>query len=291
MRISINNRKSAVIALIICALLWSTSGFIMKSISTLGSMEVSGLRCLIFSVFMLCVQKKHKFLLTDKWFLTGALSFAAGSFLIVQANMLTTAANAIVLQYIAPVFVCVYTAVFLKKKLDRSSFPVIVAVMAGLVLCFHESLTIGKSSVVGDCAAIAAGAVMGLQAVSVCQIERDYLIRSMLIVGGLLNFLICFPFMHISDPPITDLLWVLFLGIFQMGVAYLLYSVSVRNLSPIEVILIPALEPIVNPILTLIICGETLSVNTIVGGAIVIISIALWSWYKERHTHNENGRE
>ncbi|POP31939.1 EamA/RhaT family transporter [Lactonifactor longoviformis] len=274
-------RHKAMGALIICALLWSTSGFALKSVTTLDSMRVSGYRCLIAAVFLILVQGKPRIEKKNKWFWTGCVAYAVASYLIVQANALTTAANAIILQYIAPVFVCVFSVIFLHEKMRRSNFVVIGAVLIGLILFFQESLSVNMAHTVGNIVAVMVGFVMALQAISVCQVQNVKVVRSVVMLGSLLNFILCLPFMQHTPAPLSDYLWILFLGIFQLGLSYSIYSWAVNYLSPLEVILIPAIEPLANPVLTLLIRGEKMTMNTIAGGIIVVGSITVWSFWKE----------
>ena len=135
-------RQKAVAALVVCALLWSTSGFVLKSVREMDSMRISGYRCLVASLFLLLLRSRLHTRLTihkDKWFWTGCVSYAGASLLIVLANQYTTAANAIILQYIAPLFVCIFNAFLLKKRPEKDNYIVIAAVIVGLAFFFQEA--------------------------------------------------------------------------------------------------------------------------------------------------------
>ena len=168
-------RQKAVAALVVCALLWSTSGFVLKSVREMDSMRISGYRCLVASLFLLLLRSRLHTRLTihkDKWFWTGCVSYAGASLLIVLANQYTTAANAIILQYIAPLFVCIFNAFLLKKRPEKDNYIVIAAVIVGLAFFFQEALSMNRTYMLGNILAIGAGAVMAMQAVSVCQIKN-----------------------------------------------------------------------------------------------------------------------
>ena len=279
-------RQKAVAALVVCALLWSTSGFVLKSVREMDSMRISGYRCLVASLFLLLLRSRLHTRLTihkDKWFWTGCVSYAGASLLIVLANQYTTAANAIILQYIAPLFVCIFNAFLLKKRPEKDNYIVIAAVIVGLAFFFQEALSMNRTYMLGNILAIGAGAVMAMQAVSVCQIKNASSVNLVIIGGGFLNFICCFPFMEHTSAPFTDYVCVIFLGICQLGVSYALYSWAVVYLSPLEVILIPAIEPLVNPLLTLLTRGEKITVHTLLGGVIVVGSITIWSIWKEKN--------
>ena len=274
--------RRAVVALVACALLWSTAGFVLKSVRVMDGMRISGYRCLVAAIVLTLVNRKLPVLnWKNRWFLTGCIAYALGSWCIVQSNLLTTAANSVILQYTAPVFVCIIGVVFLHQKMVRSTYAVICALLVGLVVFFLDSISLEAGHMLGNGIAVLAGIAMAFQATAVCQMQKTEYTRSIIIIGSMINFLICLPMMEHRPVPAGDYLWVAFLGVCQLGVSYTLYSWSVRFLSPLEVILIPAIEPLANTILTMLIRGEVPSVNTIAGGVIIIGSITLWSLRKE----------
>ena len=274
--------RRAIISLVICALLWSTAGFVLKSVKVMDGMRISGYRCLIAAVVLTLVNRKLPAVnWKNRWFLIGCIAYAIGSWCIVQSNLLTTAANSVILQYTAPVFVCIIGVVFLHQKMVRSNYAVIGALLAGLVVFFLDSISLEQSHMLGNGIAVLAGFAMAFQATAVCQMPSAEYTRSIIIIGCMINFLICLPMMEHTPAPVSDYLWVAFLGTCQLGVSYTLYSWAVRYLSPLEVILIPAIEPLANTLLTMLIRGEVPSVNTIAGGLIIIGSITLWSMRKE----------
>ncbi|MBP7403166.1 MAG: EamA family transporter [Clostridia bacterium] len=159
-----HGRGAAIAALAGCAVLWSLGGILIKSI-TLNAFAVSGGRSLVAVAFFSMVFGRPS--RPGKPVFWGAVSAYAGTMLLfVTATKLTSAANAILLQYTAPVFVCLFGWFFFKERITGMDLAATLLVMAGMGLFFMEDLSAGSGAGnIGNLLAIGSGVCFGLQAV------------------------------------------------------------------------------------------------------------------------------
>ncbi|MBN2618315.1 MAG: DMT family transporter [Spirochaetales bacterium] len=271
----IKDRKTAVIGLILTAILWSTGGLFIKMVNG-HPIAISGARAGIAALFMLFIVK-FKFIPFTKNIVFGMIFYSITVIGFVTANKLTTSANAVLLQYIAPVWVAIFAAIFLKDKLRRSDFVSIAFMLFGLRLFFLDELSTGMF--LGNAIAVLTSFSFAGFFIVVKTIPDQNKIYP-IIYGNILSFLIGIPFFSsqlLLTPSISALL---FLGIFQIGLAYVLYSKSMVYLKALDAVLIPVIEPLLNPVWVFLFIGEIPTVTTILGGFFVIASVLLRSLYQ-----------
>ena len=191
------------------------------------------------------------------------------------ANKLTTAANAIVLQFTCPVFIVILSAIFLKQKIRKNDLAVVIATLAGIALFFFDQLKPGH--ILGNFVAIAAGMFMAVMFILVGNMEGDERF-STITNGQFLTFFVGLPFIIATKPEFTAAATasILVLGVFQLGISYILYVKSTQYCPPLACCLLGALEPLLNPVWVLIFDGERPGVWALIGGIIVVVSITLW---------------
>jgi drug/metabolite transporter (DMT)-like permease len=163
----------------------------------------------------------------------------------VVATKLTTAANAVLLQYTAPVYVAFLGAWFLGEHTRWFDWFTIVLVMGGMALFFLDTLTPGN--LLGNVCAILSGIGFAFFVLFMRRQKNESPIETV-ILGNFFTGLIGIPFMFESMPGPMSWLGLLFLGVVQLGISYALYSEAIRHVSALEAILIPGIEPILNPI-------------------------------------------
>lgn len=268
-------KNIAIIEMMICAILWSIAGIFMKFIPWNG-FAVAGMRSLIagltFAVYML-ITKRH-YILNKRTLLSG---FFAGSVYtcFAVANKLTTAANAIVLQFTCPVFIVIFSAIFLHAHIRKSDVAVVIATLIGIALFFFDQLKPGY--ILGNFVAIAAGMFMAGMFISVGNIDGDERFSGIL-NGQIFTFLVGLPFMLATRPAFTPtaVVCILVLGVFQLGISYILYVKASQGCPPLACSLIGALEPLLNPLWVLIFDGERPGIFALIGAVIVVVSITVW---------------
>lgn len=273
----------AIIEMLICATLWSIAGIFIKLIPWNG-FAVSGMRSLIsgatIALYMLIA--RHRFVLSKKTFLAGVFSACVYT-CFVCANKLTTAANAIVLQFTSPVFIVIFTALLYKTRIRKADAAVVTLTLLGIALFFFDQLKPGY--ILGNFVAIAAGMFMAGMFMAVGELEGEQRFSGILI-GQCLTFLVGLPFIIATKPVFTPTatLSILILGVFQLGISYILYVRASRYCPPLACCLLGAMEPLLNPVWVMIFDGETPGIFALIGGVIVVVSITLWCIFGQEKT-------
>lgn len=261
-------RKQAILFLIAAATLWSSGGALIKFISW-NPIAIAGARSLIAALVMLVFQRQLHF----TWSATqigGALAYAGTVILFVSANKLTTAANAILLQYTAPVYAAVLSAWLLKEKASKLDWLTIFVVLGGMSLFFLDQLSVGN--IAGNICGILSGVTFAFCAVLLRK-QKDGSPLESVILGNILTALIGLPFMFQSAPTSSSWIPLIILGIFQLGISYIFYASAIRYVTALEAILIPVIEPILNPVWVFLAMGETPGPWAFIGGIIVLFSV------------------
>lgn len=265
----------AIIEMLICAALWSVAGIFIKLIPWNG-FAVAGMRSLIagltIAVYMLITRRRY---ILSRRTVIGGIMTAGVYTCFTVANKLTTAANAIVLQFTCPVFIVILSAIFLKQKIRKNDLAVVIATLAGIALFFFDQLKPGY--ILGNFVAIAAGMFMAVMFILVGNMEGDERF-STITNGQFLTFFVGLPFIIATKPEFTAAATasILVLGVFQLGISYILYVKSTQYCPPLACCLLGALEPLLNPVWVLIFDGERPGVWALIGGIIVVVSITLW---------------
>ena len=265
-----------ILQMIACAVLWSIAGIFIKLLPWHGFV-VAGLRSLIAGITIAVYMgiRHYHFSLNRRTLLAGC--FAGFTYVcFATANKLTTAANAIVLQFTAPVFILIFSALFFRQKIRKGDLAVVVTVLGGITLFFFDQL--GPSTIAGNFVAIAAGMFMAGMYMTVGNIELEERF-SAIVIGQAVAFLVGLPFLVTTKPLLNaaTVSSVLVLGIFQLGISYVLYVCASAKCSALACCLLGAVEPLLNPVWVMIFDGETPGVFALVGGVIVIVAVTAWS--------------
>ena len=276
-----SSKSKAIILLICTAILWSQGGFLIKLIDW-HPVAIAGGRSIIAALIMWAYIKKPKFTWSNIQIM-GAVAYALTVILFVIANKLTTAANTILLQYTGPIYVALFSYWFLKEKITAIDWITIHVVIIGMTLFFIEKLS--PDGILGNLAAILAGIAFGWLALCLRK-QKDESPLESLILGNILTGIIGLPFIIDSGIPSQQSMIALFvLGIFQLGIPYILYSKAVKHVSALDAVLIPVLEPILNPLWVFLLLGESIGMWPMIGGAIIIVAITTRSILYKTKTH------
>jgi len=264
------SRTQAILYLILTAILWSFGGLLIKII-TWNPIAIAGMRSAIASIFIL-IYLRHPRLTWYRNQILGALFYSATVILFVCATKKTTAANAILLQYSAPIYVALLGNRILGEKTSRLDWMIIFTVIGGMMLFFLDQFQIGN--VLGNLLAIMSGITFALLTIYL-RSQKDASPLESVLMGNILTALIALPFMFTSAPSKTSWLGLILLGTFQIGLAYILYSIAIKQVTALEGSLIPIIEPILNPVWVFLVLGETPSKWALVGGSIIIAAMIL----------------
>jgi drug/metabolite transporter (DMT)-like permease len=263
---------SAILAVAACALLWSTGGLFVKLISW-NPFAIAGVRSLIGGLVILLFLRRPRFTWSFAQ-VAGAVCYAACMIFFVSANKLTTAANAILLQYTAPLYAAVLGWIFLKEKANRLDWVTMAIVIGGMVLFFMDSLTLGGMQ--GNLLAILSGVFFAGAMVSFRAQKDGSSLESILLSHGI-TLLVSIPFLWQSAPTLAGWGALAFLGIFQIGLSSLLLAYGVKHVTAVQSLLTAVLEPLFNPIWVFLVIGERPGPRALVGGAIILVAVTLRS--------------
>ena len=263
-------RTRAIIYLIITAVLWSLGGVLIKSVKW-NPIAIAGARSAISSLLIIAYIRKPRFTWSFDQILA-AIFYAGTVILFVSANKLTTAANAILLQYGAPIYVAILGSVILKEKTTLADWITIAVVIFGMFLFFLDELQPGN--LFGNIVAILSGIAFALYIIFMRKQKDESPIESTLL-GNILTAIIGLPFMLNSSPTGSSWIGIILLGTVQLGLSYILYSIAIKEVTALEAILIPIIEPILNPIWVFLVMGETPGRWAFIGGSIILISVIL----------------
>ena len=274
-------KNTAILEMLVCATLWSIAGIFIKLIPW-NAFVIAGLRSLFAGLVVLVYMKIRRLrLILNRRTVVAGVCMALLFFCFVGANKLTTAANAIVLQFTAPLFIMVLSVLFLHQKFRRADVLAVVFTMAGISLFFFDQLTPGH--VLGNVVAILSGLFMALMYMNLGSCPETERMSSILI-GQTLTFLCGVPLLFTTHPAFSPLpvLYVVILGVVQLGIPYVLCARAAEHCPPLACSLLGALEPLLNPIWVFLFDGEAPGVFALAGGAVVIGTVTLWCIFGQR---------
>ncbi len=269
--------RKGILAVIAAALLWSTGGIFIKLIS-LNALQLSCLRS-IFAALVFIVLFKKKLLEVNGLTFLNAIFYAAILILFVIATKMTTAANAIFLQYTAPIYVLFLEPLINKTKYQLINVITIIFCFIGMTLFFVGELSPGHME--GNIIALLSGVAFAAFLIGMRKNRPEYQFSS-IFYGNVLISLVCLPsmftieFLHLSDFGM-----IAFLGIFQIGLAYAVFSYGLKRVYAIEASLISMIEPVLNPVWVFIGYGEVPAFLAIVGGIIIVTAISIRAFILE----------
>ena len=261
----------SVLLLVVAALCWSLGGLLIKSV-TWPPLAVAGGRGFIAALFLLATNRGLRFHFSRVQLL-GALGYAACTVTFCVATKLTTAANAILLQYTAPVWIALFGAWFLGERATRADWLTIAAVLGGMTLFFADSLEL--SHALGNALAVLSGVAFAAMTIALRK-QKDASASESIILGNLLAFAVGLPWI-VGAPALSAGGWIALtlLGTVQLGVSYWLYARAIKHVTALEAVLIPVIEPILNPVWVLLATNEKPSRLALVGGVIVLTAVTL----------------
>ncbi len=260
------------------ALLWSTAGIFIKLLPWNAPL-IAGMRSLIASLFLLAWLRRPRFHWSFAQIAAGILN-AATMCLFVYANKATTSANAILLQYSAPVFTAIAGALILREKPRAEQIVAFVFVILGMGVFFlGPGGGLGGGSFLGNIAAATTGLTFGLYFVFMRKQKDGSPLESNLL-SHWITAAVMLPLSLLFPPPALTpmtILSILALGTLQIGVASIFFVYGIRRVSAVQGVLTSVLEPVFNPIWVFLFVGERPSPNALAGGAIIVVAVTLAS--------------
>lgn len=263
-------RQKAIAMMLSAAILWSLGGLLIKLVD-LNPIAIAGFRSIIASFVVLIFLKRSVFKFSwNKVF--GAISYTSMVILFVSATKTTTAANAILLQYTAPIYIAVLGGWLLKEKAKIKDWVIIIFVLIGMILFFMDDIAGG--SLKGNVFAILSGVAMAFNTIFMRR-QKDVDPLENVFWGGVLTTLISIPFLFESMPSTRSWLGLVLLGIFQLGLSYVLYARAIKSITAMQSTFICLVEPILNPLWVFLTIGEIPGKLSLLGGIIVLASVTI----------------
>ena len=269
--------------MLLSAVCFSLAGVLIKLVDW-NAFSISGARS-IFAAGLLYVflRVRGKRLVLNKPTAAGALV----NFLMLQtfviSNKLTTAANAIVLQFTMPIWIILIMWLFMHERPRRSAIATCVVIFAGVVCFFFDDL--GPSGLVGNLVAIASGiayaGVFLLKRLPGCDFDS----------AAIWSFIACAlvgipTLVQETDFGIATIAAVATLGIVQVGLAYVFLSLGLDHVSPVPASLLSTIEPILNPIIVAVVIGETVGPLSLFGALLVVGGATAYNVYDAKTSSN-----
>ncbi len=254
------------------ALLWSLGGLLIKLVPW-AALSINGARCLIALLVKTALRKSVKIHFTPSVVLA-ALCFFGTTILFVFSNKLTTAANAIVLQYSSPLFIIALTWIVLKQRPRAVDVTSSLLIIAGVVLCCFDNLSGGGAlgNFLALCSGLTFATMLFINASGGGKTADDanYLGFILGAVTGLPSLV------QETDFRLPVLLYVVVLGAFQLGIAYIFLEYALKRISALSANIVCAFEPILNPVWVAVFYGEMIGTYAIIGGLLVIGAVVFY---------------
>jgi len=209
--------------------------------------------------------------------IAAAVANAATMLLFVSANKTTTAANAIILQYIAPVSTAFIGAILLKERTRIEHVAAIPVVLAGMIVMFFDELCGGR--LFGNILAVMSAITFGFYFVFM-RMQKDgsplesILLSHWLTAGVCVIISLFLPVPHVTAKSLSA---IAVLGIVQVGISSILFSFAIKRISAVSAILIAVIEPVFNPIWVFFAIGEAPGANALRGGGIIVLAVTITS--------------
>lgn len=279
-----STRKKAMLLMALCACLWSISGIFIKWISWSPFLIAGGRSLISAAVLGLFMAVSRIRIQVCRSSLCAGISLGVSFLCFVSANKLTTAANAIVLQYTSPIFILIISALFLHQQIKKRETAVVCAAAAGILLFFLDQLSPGN--IAGNFLGILAGFFLSIMFVLIGLAGNNDSIRmSGILFAHIFTALIGIPVGASFTASIStrEICLILILGIFQLGIPYILYAIAAKDCSPLACSLIGMLEPLLNPVWVFLLDGEAPGPFALAGAAIVIAAVACWCVIENRN--------
>lgn len=266
-------QKKGAIQMLICAILWSTAGILIKWIPW-NSFVIAGFRSLFAGILTFLFIKFNKIeIKITKKSIFSAIIMMLSFFCIIASNKLTTAANAVVLQYTQPIFIILISALVFKQRFSKVDYFAVIGTLCGISFFFLDQLKPGY--LLGNCVAIVAGVLLAIMFIAMEKAPKNERLTGALL-GHFFTAIIGIPVIFFTDASITlpSITAILVLGFLQMGMGYIFFLLAVDKCPALLCSLLGALEPLLSPLWVFLFTGEKPGIFALIGGVVVIAVVS-----------------
>ncbi len=265
-------KQYSLVLMLMTAFLWSLAGVFIKIIDW-DPLAIVCTRSLVATIVMYLFIRKQKF--QWSWAMLGAaLSYACFTYCIILSTKLTTSANAVILQYTAPIYVAFLSGILLKEHIRKADWLCLAAVIAGMWLFFMDQISGG--SVLGNLIGIGNGVSFAFLSIFL-RFQKNGHPEQSVFIGGLIAFLIGIPFtINHGIPAPKDILVIIIAGV-VVSIGYRLFTEASKHLSALQSVMLPIIDPLLNPLWVFLAVGEKPSLISLFGGIIILCAITIRS--------------
>ncbi len=267
--------RTGLLLLVAAASLWSLNGVLVKGLQSMGvgGYTVAAGRSFIAALFLMpFALRRWKPVEHNRWLIGAVFAFTSLTLTFVLATTLTTAANAIILQYTAPAWVFVFAPLILGESAHARQWGALAAAMVGVGVIFADQIS---SDGLGLCLALTSGLTFGLLSVLLRRVRGlpPVMLAFMMCAGSgllLMPLAVVFDGFSLTMPQLG---WLAFTGVVQFGVPYVFYAAGIARVSSQEAILVVMLEPVLNPTWVWLARGETPANGTFLGATFILAGV------------------
>ena len=277
---NISYQLVGILTMVLTAALWSLAGLFIKVIDW-NPFFIAGARSFIASLFILAFLRKPKFHLSFPQ-VAAAVANALTMLLFVAANKTTSAANAILLQYIAPVLTAFIGAALLKERAHIEHWVSMPFLATGMMIMFANKL--GSGQLFGDVIALMSAVTFSLYLVFLRMQKEGSPLESNLMSQWIAAGICLVISMFLPMPQFTQksVAAIFVLGVLQIGIPSVLIVIAIKRISAVSANFIAVIEPVLNPVWVFLFLGEYPGINTVIGGAVILFAVTGASFINAR---------
>lgn len=271
----VKTNKSGPFFILLAALFWSLGGVLSKLIPWSG-ISIAAVRSVVAALTIGIYRKSFRFKATPST-IAASIFILTTTVLFMMANKMTSAANAIVLQYTSPLFIIILSLIVFKQRPKKRDAFALLGVGFGIGLFFFEQFRSGNYW--GDLLALGsgltfAGVFFSNKLKGASPIDATFM-------GNLLGIVflpyLAFDTLFLSNQGAMPWITIIIMGVFQQAFGYIFFSKGIKHTSATTASIIATLEPILNPIWVFLVIGELPKPLALVGGGIVLLTVLIYN--------------
>ena len=265
------SHKKAIAITCFVALMWSLAGFNIKMIEWSPYAIAAG-RSLVAVILLAPMVLRKGFQKIDRYVIGGAICYAAFNYCFITSTTLTSSAIAIIMEYTAPIYVALLCWLFLRERVGWADIISVGFVFLGMIFFFLDSNSGG--SLKGNIVSIFNGITFAGISIFL-RLQKDGNPALSMYLGNVISAVAGLPIMWNAGMPDTISLLFLLLAGLLVAVSYTLYAKASTGLSALETVLIPIIDPVMNPVWVFLFLDERPGALTIVGAAVILVSVTI----------------
>lgn len=265
------SHKKAIAITCFVALMWSLAGFNIKMIEWSPYAIAAG-RSLVAAILLAPMVLRKGYQKIDRYVIGGAICYAAFNYCFITSTTLTSSAIAIMMQYTAPIYVALLSWLFLRERIGWADIISVGFVFLGMIFFFLDSNSGG--SLKGNIVSIFNGITFAGISIFL-RLQKDGNPALSMYLGNVISAVAGLPIMWNAGMPDTVSLLFLLLAGLLVAVSYTLYAKASTGLSALETVLLPIIDPVMNPVWVFLFLDERPGALTIVGAAVILVSVTI----------------